>query len=470
MSTVDTTDRGTGPKVRLARLSIDAIRPAPENALIYRPVAPDDPDIRELARSIGRYGLKQPITVTRDGYIISGHRRHAACRLLGMQYVPCYVEPISHRDPRFEIMLCEHNRQRVKTFDEVVREQVIITNPAEAYRSLIEHRRAGSAVNGEFIRLGEVKRRKVIGRLKRPMLEAIRGFVEGQRPYWAISDREVHYGLLNDPPVRNANKGNRYTNDLNSYNDTTDMLTRARLEGHIPFYAIGDETRTVCTWDNAHRSVGGFIGQELDGFLKGYWRELQQSQPNHVEIIGEKNTIEGSIRDIAMRYCIPYTLGRGYCSLDPRYKMYQRFKASGKGRLIILIMSDFDPEGEDIAYSFTRSMRDDFGIEEEKIRARKVCLTHDQVLERNLPVQFDIKKEGSRYKKFAAKYGDRAHELEALPTAERQRLLTEAIDSVIDIDAFNRELDLEREDAVRLATLRETVVPSLIAASARASL
>src|SRR5262249_21227967 len=163
-------------------------------------------------------------------------------------------------------------------------------------------------------------------------------------------------------------------------------------------------TRTVAVW-SVDREFGGFIKKELDGFLKGYFRDYQQSQPNHIEIVGEKNTIEGSIRNVAMEHCIPYTLGRGYCSLDPRHKMYERFRKSGKDKLIVLILSDFDPEGEDIAHSFARSMRDDFQVR--NVMAKKVCLTHEQVLERDIPQTFDIKKGSSRYRRFAAKYGDR---------------------------------------------------------------
>jgi hypothetical protein len=235
------------------------------------------------------------------------------------------------------------------------------------------------------------------------------------------------------------------------------VLTRARLAGEIPFDAIADPTRTVCNW-KLDDQVGGFVRRELDGFLKGYFRNLQQSQPNYIEIIGEKNTIQTSVRDVAMEFCIPYTLGRGYCSLDPRYKMCQRFRASGKERLIILILSDFDPEGEDIAYSFARSMRDDFGVE---IVPKKVCLTHGQVLARDLPQTFDIKKKSARYKKFAAKYGDRAHELEALSVAERSALLRRAIDEVIDVDAYNREIDAEAEDAARIHVMRQKALEAL---------
>jgi hypothetical protein len=40
---------------------------------------------------------------------------------------------------------------------------------------------------------------------------------------------------------------------------------------------------------------GPFIRREINDFLKGYYRNLMQSQPNHVEIVGEKNTVAGLI-------------------------------------------------------------------------------------------------------------------------------------------------------------------------------
>jgi hypothetical protein len=295
------------------------------------------------------------------------------------------------------------------------------------------------------------------------MLNAVIEILEEQRDYWPLSDRTIHYYLLNDPPLRHASKPNsRYRNQAEFYKDLCDLLTRARLVGEIPFEAIADPTRTVRTWDMS-KSVGGFVERELKRFLRGYCRNLQQSQPNHIEIVGEKNTIEGSIRGVAMEYCIPYTLGRGYASLDPRYKMCRRFRESGKEKLVILILSDFDPEGEDIAHSFARSMRDDFGIEH--VLPKKVCLTYEQAVERNIPQTFDIKKTSPRYNAFAKKYGDRAHELEALSPAERARLLTEAILEVMNIDAFNAEVRAEEQDAARIAGLLRKVGPALASSS-----
>jgi hypothetical protein len=470
---VSTATRRTGAKsparrkdglVRLSlgdpvELPIDAIRPAEVNSVIYRPVEHGDPAIQELANSIRERGLLQPIVVSREGYILSGHRRYMACRLLGRRVVSCQVAEISVYDPDFPRLLCEFNRQRTKSFDEVVRECLTTRAGGDPYQALVAHRKARSAVSGEFLSIEGTKDRKRISKAKMPMLNVAVQIIDAKCDYWPLSDREIHYDILNVPPLRHASKpDSRYQNNRDCYKDLCDLLTRARLAGEIPFHAIADQTRKTTVW-SVDREVGGFVRRELNGFLQGYYRDLMQSQPNQIEIVGEKNTVESSIRSVAMEYCIPYTLGRGYCSLDPRHKMYERFRKSGKAKLIVLILSDFDPEGEDIAHSFARSMRDDFGVR--NIVAKKVCLTYEQVLERNIPQTFDIKKSSSRYKKFARKYGDRAHELEALPPAERARLLEEAILEVMDLDAYNREVDAEREDARRIAALREKVAGAL---------
>src|SRR5262249_51457835 len=160
-------------------------------------------------------------------------------------------------------------------------------------------------------------------------------------------------------------------------------------------------------------------------FLKDYYRDLMQSQPNHIEIIGEKNTIESIIDPVARQYCIPFTIGRGYCSLPPRHEMAQRFRRSGKEKLILLVLSDFDPEGEDFGHSFARSMRDDFGIR--TIPPIKVALTADQVRELRLPRGLTAKRKSSRRKRFVEEHGDHVYELESVQPAQLEEMLRRVI-------------------------------------------
>jgi hypothetical protein len=432
---------------------LSEIRPSLKNDQLYRPVDPTDPDFLALEASVRLNGVLQALIVTLDGYIMSGHRRYAAARSADLDTVPCLTADICHDDPRFLTLLREMNRQRVKTLDEVLREEVVSANPEEAYRALVEYRQQQAGVSVDTIALGAAKSRARISKAKLPLLNAILDVVNEHRNI-KLSVRQIFYFLLNvnPPPLLHASKpGSAYANNLRCYKAVDELTVRARLTGKIPFDRIHDPTRPVVTW-RVHDTPAPFLRAELDGFLKGYYRDLMQSQPNHIEIIGEKNTVEGTIRPVAMEYTIPYTIGRGYSSLPPRHDMAVRFRRSGKEKLILLVLSDFDPEGEDIGRSFAQSMRDDFGITD--IVPIKVALTGEQVQALGLPPNLTAKKTSSRRKKFVERHGEHVFELEAIPPATLQQYLRDAIGSVIDVDLYNREVDLEKEDAAHLDTVR----------------
>jgi hypothetical protein len=432
---------------------VSEIHPSPENDTVYKPVDPNDPDFRALVESIRiAEGIREALVVTIDGFVVSGHRRLAAAKIVGLETVPVRVAQIYHDDPRFLPLLREFNRQRVKSIDEVLREEVISTNPEEAYAGLLQYRQQAAQIEVETGIIQGHKRRAEITSAKQPFLKAIKGIIDRLRKYWPLSDRLIHYQLLNDPPLIHASKpASTYRNDLRSYKALTELLTRARIARIIPFEAIHDPTRPITTWD-VFRSPGPFVRRELDKFLKGFWRDLQAPQPSHLEILGEKNTIASIIRPVAADYAIPFTLGRGYSSLSPRHEMAKRFWRTGKDSLLLLVMSDFDPEGEDIAHSFARSMRDDFGID--GIEFIKVALTAEQVDELDLPPGQKAKKGSSRRKKFVCQHGEHVYELEAVEPEQLQTMLRETIESVLDMDLFRAEQDKEREDAAYLDAVR----------------
>jgi hypothetical protein len=452
--TLPAAESGHGP---ISEWTLDSIFPSPENEKLYRPVNPQDPEVWALAESILEIGVKEPLVITQDGWILSGHRRYMAARLARLESVPCREEPFRKADDpdRFMLLLREYNRQRVKSFDEKLREEIVSANPDECYESLIEHRQAQLQSIGDTITIRAEKKRAAISPAKKPFLSAIQKVIKSRREFWPLSDRQIHYALLNKPPLIHASKpGSRYDNTPQSYKRLVDLLTRARLDGSIPMSAIADPTRPVSVW-KCHEDIQSFIREELAGFLKGYWRDLMQSQPDHIEIVGEKNTVESIIRPVAARFCIPMTIGRGYCSLPPRNAIANRFQESGKDRLVLLILSDFDPDGEEIAHSLARSLRDDFDIE--NIEAVKVALTPDQVADHHLPPMMKAKTGSRNYGRFKKSHGEDVFELEALEPEVLQELLTTAIDSVIDTDAFNQELDQEKRDATFLEGVRRMV-------------
>lgn len=460
MTRVQTSRRETG-QVRFSERPLSEIKPSPENDKLYKPVDPQDPEVRALAASIRQYGVKEPLVISLDGYIISGHRRYAAATLARLATVPVRVEPIRRSDDpdAFVVLLREYNRQRVKSHAEKLREEIVSIDATSARRRLVEYRSEKATIPTTPIKLANKKVRSKISDAKMPMLKAIQDIIERQRRFLPLDNRRIHYQLLNDPPLRHASKpDSRYTNDERSYSDLCDLITRARFEGLLPMDAIDDPTRPITTWD-VHGDTQTFIRASLRGLLNGYFRNLQQSQTIHIEVLCEKNTIAPICRPICGKYCIPLTSGRGFCSVPPRRDMHERFVASGRERLVVLILSDFDPEGESIAESFARSMRDDFGLED--VHPIKVALTREQATKYELVEDATAKTGSSRYKAFVKKYGEHVWELEALAPELLQELLEEAIISVLDMQAFEVEVDSEAEDARFLEGVRRTVLGAL---------
>ncbi len=445
---------GTCPVLgEVVEIPLSRIKPSPENDGVYRPFDATSAETRALIQSIKTNGIKEPLVLTRDFYILSGHRRYGAAKAARLKVAPCRFEEILSSDAEFIPLLREFNRQRSKTLSEQLREAVIDSDPTEAYQALLEHREERARVQVETLAIeGEMTRSRITD-AKEPMLQAVLKVLEQRRRFWPLSDRVIHYALLNAPPLIHAHKpGSIYQNTLQSYKGLTDLVTRARLVHRIPMDAIADPTRPVTVWD-VHETPATFFQRELENFLKGYRRNLQQSQPNHIEIVGEKMTVESTLKPIAGRFNIPLTIGRGFSSLEPRYKLAKRFEKSGKDKLILLVLSDFDPSGEEISQSFARSLRDDFSIC--NIELLKVALTPEQIDRFNLPPMMEAKASDSRTAKFTAKHGTTVYELEALPPETLQSELTKVIESVLDLDAFNRELDAEKQDAVFIGNLRQ---------------
>lgn len=439
-------------------VDINSIQPSPENDLLYS-IDPDSPDIQRLADDIAKKGVLEAIVVSLDGFIISGHRRYTAAKKAGLTEIPVRYENIRRTDDlnEFTDLLASWNRdQREKTFDERLREEATRHNPHEAHCTLLAERSKPRDIAESFIIEGS-KTRSQISPAKQPMVDTLFHVLDNNVKPMTV--RQVFYQFLNDPPLKHASKPNSiFANNKSDYKNLVDLVARARIAGLISMQDIIDETRPSNDFQ-AYRNSGDFISSQMQQFLNGYWRNLQQSQPDHIEILAEKNTIINTVNQVAQEYCIPTTSLRGYSSIYPRYEMSQRYLRSGKEKLIILIISDFDPDGEEIAQSFARSMRDEFGIDDKDIHPVKVALTFEHIERFDLIPNMEAKKSSAQYAKFFNRYGtDDVFEVEALRPEQLQALLKEAIDSVMDLDMFNQEIEQERQDAADIAARRETVL------------
>ena len=93
-----------------AMTALTQLRPHEENVKIYG----DRESVADLTKSIGRYGIHDPLVITADKRVISGHRRFRAAKELGLEQVP--VRVFASTD-KMEILnaLLEYNRHRIKS-------------------------------------------------------------------------------------------------------------------------------------------------------------------------------------------------------------------------------------------------------------------------------------------------------------------------------------------------------------------
>jgi len=195
-----------------------------------------------------------------------------------------------------------------------------------------------------------------------------------------------------------------------------------------------------------------------DRFLRGYWRNLMQGQPNHIEILAEKLTLRGILTDIAREYTTPLTIMRGMPSLTVKKGVVERFRDSEKEKLIVLAITDLDPAGMAIVQDLVVSFRRDFHVPREKFEVYKVALTLKQVRTRNLPPSMEAKKTSPTYRRFVEKYRmTDAYELEALAPAELIGLLRAAIEheKVLIRERFDEQKEKEKADKEKVKRLRK---------------
>ena len=442
---------------------VNQIKVADENNYLYDKFAIANHDDQALCHSIKEVGIQEPLVITLDNYLLSGHRRISCAKRLRLQTVPVRVIDITFESldkPKRLALLRLYNQQRDKSTGEKIREKLLEVDKSEAYSKLLMRRVDILTASGGIksnIKLGSARKRSKITTLL--FLNAVKSVIEENREYWPLTDRRVHYLLLNDPPLRHDKKPNfKYVNDKASYKALTNLLVRARLNNEIPMFAIEDGTRPI-QLGGGFETLEQFVGQETENFLAGYSRNLMQGQPHHIEILLEKNALRSIIESVARKYCIPVTTSRGYSSLSPRFDLAQRFLRSGKPKLILLMLTDFDPDGEQIAQSFARSLRDDLGLQ--NVHPVKVALTAEDVKNHVLPSDMDAKPSSPNYKKFIAQYGVKAVELDAAPVELLKSSLESAIQSYLDMDEFKAQIDLEAKDAVKIEVHRQLLFASI---------
>lgn len=446
--------------------AVASIRTTPENWTVYRKPDLADQTFIDLRESIRETGINTPLEISSDRYILSGHRRFLAAKQCGLSQVPCLIDDaIVMEDltaPERITLLAERNKGiRIKTDGELYLEAAAGVDPvaavrkAQARKSQVLNKVKKSGLT-EVETTGSIARTDPSGE-RAEMLAAVVEILEEKRQanYLPTSGRSIHYKLL-AKNVRTSTRKNGYTYGTRPGSSAllSKLLTDARSAGLIDHDDLDDGTRPSHQFPTSG-TIGHYINETLDGLFANYFSDVHADQPHHVELLVEKNTVFPLLKKhVANQLRLPITSLRGYGSFPAARDVAARFKRSGKAKLVVIYVSDLDPEGLDMPASWKKYLLHDFHTEATVYRA---AVTPEQVKKYHLPPDADVKLSSTRAGKFIQEHGDQCWELDSMPEQVLIDEVSKAVRAVLDIPAFNRAFAREKEADVELARLEAKV-------------
>ncbi len=443
---------------------VSDLTPTPENSLVYRPPETAS-EFDDLITDIRQNGIHHALIGSADGYVLSGHRRLAAARDIGLtrvpvQYSDILVGPMTQQE-RLRVLTSYNAGTREKTAGEKLREAVAIVDPEQAVRDA-ERRRANHVCDKtqtfpERVKATGSSRRTDPAKQRRELFEAAYAVLHDlhEADLLPVSVRHVHYKLLRSAPRTSSGKrGHPYGRHKDDCAKLSKLLTDARSAGLVPEGWITDETRPREILPA--QTFPDFVRTEIDNLFGRYFSDIHRCQPRHVEIVVEKNTVFRLLADkVGHKLRLPIQAGRGYCSYPVTADIAERFRESGKAELAIVYVSDLDPEGVNMPEAFQKYFEVDHGITPTTIRA---AVTPKHVQDLDLLPDADAKVSSSRYGAFTAAYGHDCYELDSMPADALVEAVKSTCMDVLDADVLNEAFEAERVADVTLAQYRAAIV------------
>jgi hypothetical protein len=252
---------------------------------------------------------------------------------------------------------------------------------------------------------------------------------------WPVTIRQLFYRMIGVAGI---------VNDARSYKLLSRVMTKARRDGRCPREWICDRTRPTyepSVWKNPR--------EYAEAVKQGYRRDYWQSQPYHLEIWSEKDTVTGSIQDLTNELGITVRVGRGFNSETRVFEIAQILAQTGKPN-VVLFLGDHDASGRDIERDWKKRLLDNGS---RPFELRRVAIHAGDIKKFKLPPQ-RVKSNDSRASKFIQKYGEQCVELDALPPTELRRRLRAVVEGYLDRMAWDRAIAVEK---VELKNIVETV-------------
>lgn len=261
-----------------------------------------------------------------------------------------------------------------------------------------------------------------------------------------LSLRQLYYQLVSRNIVANTEK---------SYKNVGSLVSGARLAGMIDWDMIKDRGREVIS--NPHwRDPVHFIESAAPQYRFDLWAD----QTSYVEVMVEKQALEGVLEPICRSYDVPFTANKGYSSSSAMYEASKRFliRADQKKQLYVIYLGDHDPSGIDMSRDVLERLRlfiDTMNVDESLIEVHRVALNMDQI-DALKPPENPAKITDSRAASYIQRFGTSSWELDAIEPKQLAGIVSSAIERVVDMNLFNKNRRKQHEERQNLLKFART--------------
>lgn len=271
------------------------------------------------------------------------------------------------------------------------------------------------------------------------MISVINGILRDYaRQGYDLSLRQLYYQLVSKNLVENTER---------SYKNIGNLVSDARLAGYIDWDMIKDRGRE--TTQNPH---WGTPADFLESVANQYRFNLWHNQYNYVEVMVEKQALEGVLEPVCRRLDVPFTANKGYTSSSALYETSKRFvNAAEEGKeLHVIYLGDHDPSGIDMTRDIEERLdlfvktsqcrEDEIGPNEEPaVTVHRVALNMNQVRRMN-PPENPAKLTDSRAGDYIKKFGTKSWELDAIEAGTLADMVDQAIVDLMDQELMEIEI------------------------------
>ena len=265
-------------------------------------------------------------------------------------------------------------------------------------------------------------------------IEQINGILdEYEAAGYDLSLRQLYYQLVSKNLIVNSEK---------SYKSLGTLVSDARYAGLIDWDMIKDRGREMVR--NSHwENPGEIVKTAADSFRIDRWKD----QPCYVEVMVEKQALEGVLIPVCQELDVPFTANKGYSSSSALYEAGQRMdeKLRDEKEVIVIYLGDHDPSGIDMSRDvedrlrlFTRHNDGDT----KAVSVDRIALNMDQIQKLN-PPRNPAKLSDSRAAAYIRRFGKASWELDAVEPKALAQLVRDAVTARLDMKLWKRSGTLQ---------------------------